>query len=157
MLQHRSDIPNVHEVAESTAMLSRRQMMGGVGSSGGLVAFLVVAMAAGLPPPSSAAQATDELMWLTEPTDEFKENEIKAMEFRKAQLEIKKKFVSVLDELATEKNDEVALRTHVEDLQRLVIKTQGLPLGIKKQDLFKQIRAKKAKGYWPTSVEVAYV
>jgi len=30
-----------------------------------------------------------------------------------------------------------------------------LPIGIKKDELFKQIRTKKARGYWPTKVEIA--
>ena len=37
-----------------------------------------------------------------------------------------------------------------------MISTEGLPLGIKKEELVKIIRAKKAKGFWPTNVEIAY-
>lgn len=105
--------------------------------------------------PEATRAVEEQPMWLSEPTEEFKENERKAMEFRKAQLAVKQKFVGALNKLSDERNDEAALRSDMEDLQRLVIQTKGLPLGIKKQDMFKQIRAKKAKGFWPTSVEIA--
>ncbi len=130
---------------DNEATMSRRRILESVTNSILLQVFL----------PHSASAAEEQPMWLSEPTDEFKENERRAMEFRKAQFEVKQKFASALSKLSDERNDEIALRTDVEDLQRLVIETKGLPLGIKKQDMFKQIRAKKAKGYWPTSVEIA--
>ena len=93
--------------------------------------------------------------YLTEPTDEFKANEAKAMEFKRQQLLIKKEFVTVLDRLVTEPNDEEALVKDLTELKMLVAKTGGLPLGIKKEEVFKMIRTKKAKGFWPTAVEYA--
>ncbi len=41
-------------------------------------------------------------------------------------------------------------------MQSLVITTEGMPLGVKKDEMVKIIRAKKAKGFWPTDVEYAY-
>lgn len=94
--------------------------------------------------------------YLTEPTDEFKANEAKAMEFKRQQLLIKKEFQASLERFVAESNDSDALVTDLKDLQRLIAQTGGLPLGIKKEELFKVIRSKKAKGFWPTPVEVAY-
>mmetsp|Transcript_18840 Transcript_18840/g.21824 ORF Transcript_18840/g.21824 Transcript_18840/m.21824 type:complete len:192 (-) Transcript_18840:288-863(-) len=94
--------------------------------------------------------------YLTEPTDEFKESERLRDEFRRKQLGVKKQFNSVLDRLTFESKTEDELVTDLKELRGLVIDTEGLPLGIKKEELVKIIRAKKAKGFWPTPVEIAY-
>ena len=94
--------------------------------------------------------------YLTEPTDEFKESERQRDEFRRKQLGIKRKFNTVLDRLTFESKTEEELVTDLKELRALVIETEGLPLGIKKDEMIKIIRAKKAKGFWPTNVEIAY-
>lgn len=109
-------------------------------------------VALGIPQIASAAPRPT---YLTEPTEEFKANEAKAMEFKRQQLLIKKDFVTVLDRLVTEPNDEEALVNDLTELKMLVAKTGGLPLGIKKEEFYKTIRSKKAKGFWPTAVEYA--
>ena len=93
--------------------------------------------------------------YLTEPTDEFKESERQRMEFRKKQLALKGEFVKVLARLTSESKTEDDLVTDLGELRGLVIQTGGLPLGIKKEDMYKVIRSKKAKGFWPTNVEIA--
>mmetsp|Transcript_13537 Transcript_13537/g.32790 ORF Transcript_13537/g.32790 Transcript_13537/m.32790 type:complete len:194 (+) Transcript_13537:46-627(+) len=94
--------------------------------------------------------------YLTEPTDEFKESERQRMEFRKKQLAQKGEFVKVLARLTSESSTEDELVTDLKELRALVVQTEGLPLGIKKEDFYKVIRSKKAKGFWPTNVEIAY-
>merc|ERR1712127_21034 len=94
--------------------------------------------------------------YLTEPTEEFKESERQRMAFRKKQLELKGGFVRVLARLATESSTEEQLVTDLQELKALVKETGGLPLGIKKEEMYKVIRSKKAKGFWPTNVEIAY-
>ena len=101
------------------------------------------------------ASAASRPTYLVEPTEDFKANEAKAMEFKRQQLLVKKEFVTVLDRLSTEPNNEEALVNDLAELKLLVAKTGGLPLGIKKEELFKIIRSKKAKGFWPTAVEYA--
>ena len=93
--------------------------------------------------------------YLTEPTDEFKESERQRMEFRKKQLQFKAAFVEVLARLTGESKTEEELITDLKELKSLVTATGGLPLGIKKEDMYKVIRSKKAKGFWPTDVEIA--
>lgn len=105
-------------------------------------------------PAHAARQPRPE--YLTEPTDEFKESERQRDEFRRKQLVIKKKFNTVLDRLTFESQSEQELIADLKELRSLVIDTEGLPLGIKKDELIKIIRAKKAKGFWPTNVEIAY-
>eukprot|EP00985_Skeletonema_marinoi_P004425 scaffold1939_cov100-Skeletonema_marinoi.AAC.1 len=78
------------------------------------------------------------------------------MEFRKKQLELKQEFVKVLARLTTESTTEEQLIEDLTDLKTLTIITGGLPLGIKKDEMYKVIRSKKAKGFWPTNVEIAY-
>lgn len=96
--------------------------------------------------------------YLTEPTEEFKENERKAMEFRRQQLEIKQKFTTVLTRLnSAECKTEQDIVDALKELRALVVSTGGLPGGLKKEDLIKQVRSKKAKGFWPTNAEIAYV
>lgn len=94
--------------------------------------------------------------YLTEPTEEFKESERQRMEFRRAQLALKQEMLTILERLTTKSQTEDELRTDLEELRAVVVKTGGMPLGIKKDDLVKMVRSKKAKGYWPTSVEIAY-
>jgi hypothetical protein len=101
----------------------------------------------------SATQALET--YLTEPTEEFKESERQRMEFRKKQLAVKGEFVKVLARLTTESNTEEELVNDLTQLRNLVTQTGGLPLGIKKEDMYKVIRSKKAKGNWPTNVEIA--
>jgi len=62
----------------------------------------------------------------------------------------------VLARLTSESNTEEELVRDLSELKELVIQTGGLPLGIKKEDMYKVIRGKKAKGNWPTNVEIAY-
>lgn len=102
-----------------------------------------------------AVQAEPRPVWLTEPTEEFKANEAKSMEFKRAQLIQKAKFTKVIERLSTASKTEKELESDLYELQDLVIETGGLPLGIKKDELYKQIRRKKAQGFWPTSVEYA--
>lgn len=105
---------------------------------------------------SSASIANAYQEYLTEPTDDFKESERQRMEFKKVQIELKKQFLEVLDRLSTKSKTEDELRTDLQQLRALTIKTGGLPLGIQKQDMYKTIRTVKARGFWPTSVEIAY-
>lgn len=105
---------------------------------------------------SSPIAATAIETYLTEPTDEFKESERQRMEFRKRQLLLKGDFVAVLARLTGESKTEEELVRDLEELRGLVVKTGGLPLGIKKDEMYKVIRSKKAKGFWPTNVEIAY-
>ncbi|KAL3778653.1 hypothetical protein HJC23_008637 [Cyclotella cryptica] len=94
--------------------------------------------------------------YLTEPTEEFKESERQRIEFRKNQLLRKGEFIKVLTRLTTESTTEEALIDDLTTLRNLVVQTGGLPLGIKKEDMYKVIRSRKAKGNWPTDVEIAY-
>jgi glutaredoxin 2 len=103
--------------------------------------------------PTSSALAIET--YLTEPTEEFKESERQRLEFRKKQLSLKADFVKVLARLTTESSTEEQIENDLKELKTLVIQTGGLPLGIKKEDMYKIIRTKKAKGFWPTNVEIA--
>ena len=94
--------------------------------------------------------------YLTEPTEAFKESERQRDEFRRKQLVQKKKFNTVLDRFTFESKKEEEFINDLKELKYLVIETEGLPLGIKKDELVKIIRAKKAKGFWPTDVEYNY-
>ena len=108
---------------------------------------------------SVAAAAAPSLAletYLTEPTEEFKESERQRLEFRKKQLALKAEFVKVLARLTTESTTEEQLVGDLTELRGLVTTTGGLPIGIKKDEMYKVIRSKKAKGFWPTNVEIAY-
>merc|ERR1712071_460774 len=101
--------------------------------------------------PSLAGQT-----YLTDPTDDFKESERQRMEFRQKQFKLKGEMQAVLDKIVSEDNNPDALRKDLEALQDVVAKIGGMPLGIKKEDLVKQVRSRKAKGPWPTECEYAY-
>ena len=102
------------------------------------------------------AMAEPRPMYLAEPTDEFKANEAKAMEFKRAQLAQKKEFQAAIDKFLAAEDKEEAIVADINAMQYLVKKDNGLPLGIKKDELFKIIRSRKAKGFWPTKCEYAY-
>lgn len=106
--------------------------------------------------PASTPTGTGRPKYLTEPTEEFKENERKSSEFKREQLLRKQEFVKVLDKLQTDPNDENALAGDLDQLRELVRANSGLPLGINKQEVVKQVRRRKAKKFWPTGVEIAY-
>lgn len=94
--------------------------------------------------------------WLTEPTDEFKESEQKAAEFKRKNMAISKEFQTLLEIVTTSPNDEPTLLGALDSLRRLVKSNGGLPIGITKDTIIKTCRRRKSKKYWPTSVEVAY-
>jgi len=120
-----------------------------VASAAGIASLFLAA-------PPQKAMADPRPMYLSEPTEEFKENEAKSMEFKRKQLALKKEFTEALDKFLVETNDEDALVQDLKVLQSQIVKAAGLPLGIKKDDLFKKIRSKKASGFWPTRAEIAY-
>ena len=93
---------------------------------------------------SNAAWAAPRPEYLTEPTDDFKESEKQRMEFKAAQLKIKKEFTDVLDRFTNVSKNEDEIVKDLKDLRRLVVETGGMPLGIKKEDMVKIIRRKKA-------------
>jgi len=128
------------------ATVSRRDSFAAILSTAALVASSPAALAAREPRPE----------YLTEPTEAFKESERQRDEFRRNQLIIKKKFNLVLDRLTFESKTEAEIIADLKELQSLVITTEGMPLGVKKDEMVKIIRAKKAKGFWPTDVEYAY-
>jgi hypothetical protein len=128
----------------TTTFLSRRTV---------LIQGLVATNVAFLPTTAMAERPA----YLTEPTEEFKANEAKAAVFNQQQREVKAKFTVVIDRLATVSMTEEELVRDLKELTDYVYRTGGLPTGIKKEDLYKTIRRKKAAGFWPTPVEVAYV
>lgn len=93
--------------------------------------------------------------WLTEPTDEFKESEQKAAEFRRKNMAISKEFQTLLEIVSSSPNDEATLLGALDSLRRLVKSNGGLPIGITKDTIVKTCRRRKSKKYWPTTVEVA--
>lgn len=139
-------VPNQQQpstTATTSLLASRRDVFG------------AAAVAFGMAILPLAASADARPTYLTEPSDDFKESEAKAMIFKRQQLAIKKEFVALLERLSGEGDDSDALTKDLNDLQNLIAKTGGLPLGIKKDEMVKIIRSKKAKGFWPTPVEIA--
>jgi hypothetical protein len=100
--------------------------------------------------------STGRPKYLTEPTEEFKENEIKSSDFKRQQLQQKQQFSALLQKLADDPNDETLLVQDLDQMTALVGKYAGLPLGISKDYVVQQVRARKRKKYWPTNVEIAY-
>mmetsp|Transcript_65827 Transcript_65827/g.77349 ORF Transcript_65827/g.77349 Transcript_65827/m.77349 type:complete len:192 (+) Transcript_65827:37-612(+) len=102
-----------------------------------------------------SAAFAERATYLTEPTDEFKESERQRMEFRRAQFAIKQKFTDLFAHF-TDDSTEDDLVKDLQSLKKLIASTGGMPQGYKRDDLVKIIRAKKAKGFWPTAAEYAY-
>mmetsp|Transcript_17247 Transcript_17247/g.20545 ORF Transcript_17247/g.20545 Transcript_17247/m.20545 type:complete len:204 (+) Transcript_17247:176-787(+) len=141
---------NDHKLA--TELPTRRDSIATLLTSA--IAFATTTTTVLTPTPSYAREALPE--YLSEPTDAFKESERQRDEFRRKQLLVKKQFNDAFARLTFDSTTEDQIRGDLEDLKSLIIKTGGLPTGIKKEEMVKIIRAKKAKGFWPTSVEYAY-
>jgi hypothetical protein len=93
--------------------------------------------------------------YLAEPTEEFRQNEKKASDFKREQLKVKGQFTALLQKLQDDPNDETTLANDLDELRRLVRKGGGLPLGITKEEVVKQVRRRKARKFWPVNVEIA--
>eukprot|EP00566_Odontella_aurita_P022127 CAMPEP_0113570916 /NCGR_PEP_ID=MMETSP0015_2-20120614/25261_1 /TAXON_ID=2838 /ORGANISM="Odontella" /LENGTH=228 /DNA_ID=CAMNT_0000473803 /DNA_START=56 /DNA_END=743 /DNA_ORIENTATION=- /assembly_acc=CAM_ASM_000160 len=119
---------------------------------GSAAAAFATAAFAGISPASAAYEQT----WLTEPTEEFKENEARAAEFKKKEIMAKKEFNAAIDNIVNVAQTEEELVKGIDELTRLVAQFGGLPTGLSKEDMYKKIRSKKAKGFWPTAVEYSY-
>jgi len=119
---------------------------------GSAAAAFATAAFAGISPASAAYEQT----WLTEPTEEFKENEARAAEFKKKEIMAKKEFNAAIDNIVNVAQTEEELVKGINELTRLVAQFGGLPTGLSKEDMYKKIRSKKAKGFWPTAVEYSY-
>mmetsp|Transcript_11839 Transcript_11839/g.19729 ORF Transcript_11839/g.19729 Transcript_11839/m.19729 type:complete len:178 (+) Transcript_11839:80-613(+) len=138
--------------AFSAEQVDRRNLLNSLTSAGAAVALAVGGNLINTEPANAGYSQT----YLTEPTDEFKANEEKAMAFKREQLQQKKALTDVLTRLTTVSNSEEELVNDLKELRYLVIKGGGMPAGLKKDDLVKQVRSKKAKGFWPTAVEYEY-
>uniref|UniRef100_A0A7S2R040 Plastid lipid-associated protein/fibrillin conserved domain-containing protein n=1 Tax=Eucampia antarctica TaxID=49252 RepID=A0A7S2R040_9STRA len=123
------------------------------GALSSLIAGGSAMLLGGQPAFAASAQKT---VYLTEPTDEFKESEKQRMEFRQTQFRLKTAMQTLLDRIAKEDDTEAPLVSDLEALQDLIVKIGGMPLGIKRDDLVKQVRSRKAKGPWGTKPEYAY-
>lgn len=64
--------------------------------------------------------------------------------------------MKALARFTTESKTEDELIRDLTDLKGLVTQTGGLPQGIKKEEMYKVIRGVKARGFWPTNVEISY-
>ena len=95
--------------------------------------------------PIQNAMAATKQVYLAEPTQEFKDEEKRTSALRKEQIEIRKQWDSIVDEIkasdspATTENALIKLKT-------LLRKIDTLPIGVKKLDLVKTCRAKKFEG-----------
>jgi hypothetical protein len=94
--------------------------------------------------------------FLTEPTDEFKENEQKAAIFRQNLKLYQQEFTVLLNKITTDPNDEKVLVHDLDQLRLLVQQHHGLPTGTLKDDVIRVCRRRKALKYWPTNVEISY-
>lgn len=131
---------------EINELTTRRQSIAAIVSSTLAISTIIT--------PAEAREPLPE--YLSEPTEEFKESERQRDEFRRKQLLLKKQFNDVFARFTFDSKTEDELKNDLDNLRDLVISTGGLPTGIKKEDMVKIIRAKKAKGFWPTSVEYEY-
>mmetsp|Transcript_27351 Transcript_27351/g.62796 ORF Transcript_27351/g.62796 Transcript_27351/m.62796 type:complete len:143 (-) Transcript_27351:380-808(-) len=105
---------------------------------------------------ASASNSFTPLTFSCYTQQEFKESERQRSEFRRLQLQQKAKFTVVLERFTNDSKTEEQLGDDLADLKQLCKITGGLPLGIKRDDIVKTVRRKKALGFWPTSVEYGY-
>ena len=98
--------------------------------------------------------------YLKEPTDDFKEEMKRSEELRKKDIEIRKAWDGIVDEIKAS-DDPVVTAASIKKLNVLLNKIQTVPIGVKKLDLVKTCRAKKFEGKkikktWTKEVEIEY-
>lgn len=93
--------------------------------------------------------------YLSEPTDEFKENESKSAAYKRQNLALKAKFNEQLEIMMTAPNSEDKLSAALDSMRLQVKSNGGLPSGISKEEVVKTCRRRKAQRYWPTNVEIS--
>ncbi len=133
--------------------------------SGSLLLTALGEKAHAYPQPNYSYEGRGGPTYLTEPTQEFLDNEKKAESFRREQLALKQEFKRVLEEFSAisysgGKEDDDTTKKIIDTLEKLtslVKSQQGLPSGIQKEAVYKLVRAKKKEGVWPTSCEYRYV
>jgi len=108
-----------------------------------------------VPQQGAAPSGSKRPTYLTEPTEEFKVNESKSSDFKRKNLQAKQKFVAAMGQLETVPNNEEALAKVLDDMRYQVKENGGLPTGVAKEEVVKACRRRKAKKFWPTTVEIA--
>ena len=104
--------------------------------------------------------ASNAAQYLKEPSDDFKEEMKRTAELRRKDLEIRKTWDSIVEDIKT--SDEPSkTAASIKKLNVLLDKIQTIPTGVKKLDLVKTCRAKKFEGKkikktWTKEVEIEY-
>lgn len=98
--------------------------------------------------------------YLTEPTEEFKDEEARVAAFQAEQQRIRKEWDRIVDRLATSDDPKVTAQL-LRDLKSFLVNIQDMPVGVKKRDLVKLCRGKKFNGRkikpnWTKEVESEY-
>eukprot|EP01038_Epipyxis_sp_PR26KG_P009721 gene9721-13081_t len=98
--------------------------------------------------------------YLVEPTEDFKQEELKKKEFEKKQLKIRKDWDVIIDRLvAAETSD--SIEKSLLEIMAFLKSIDGIPRGVTKLQLVKTCRTKKFNGkkvkpIWTKNVEIAY-
>lgn len=98
--------------------------------------------------------------YLTEPTEEFKDEEARVAAFNATQKKIRAQWDVLVQELA-ESDDPAKTAKLFRDMKAFLVNLQDIPTGVKKRELVKLCRGKKFNGRkiksnWTTEVEIEY-
>ena len=103
--------------------------------------------------------ATKRPTYLTEPTEDFKQNEIKASNFKRQQLLQKQEFLKSLTAISENTSEDVLI-DNFDRMRKFVQQYKGLPQDVTKDYCVKIIRSRKRvllkEKLWTTNVEIAY-
>ena len=113
----------------------------------------------------SLAAGTGNKNYLKEPTSEFRDEEKKVLDFNKAQAKIRQEWDAIIARLENT-NDAATTEAAIKDLKGVLTKyDQGIPAGVKKNELVKLARSKKyvlqgrkqvTLPTWSVDAEIAY-
>eukprot|EP01031_Cornospumella_fuschlensis_P042395 gene42395-51781_t len=125
--------------------------------------FLKASFAAlgGLSLSSHAANAG--LQYLTDPTEEFKEQEARSKAFDAAKNKVRQQWDAIMSRFEGTENPE-ELAKALRDMKKFISDTNDIPVGVSKRSLVKNCRSKKfispksrkTKPFWTTQVEIEY-
>eukprot|EP01031_Cornospumella_fuschlensis_P039061 gene39061-47522_t len=111
----------------------------------------------------SSRAAYAGLQYLTDPTEEFKEQEARSKAFDAAKSKVRQQWDSIMSRFEGTENPE-ELAKALRDMKKFISDTNDIPVGVSKRSLVKTCRSKKfispksrkTKTFWTTQVEIEY-
>ena len=153
MIHDRASFEN--PISNSDAL--KKKMVSAIPTLISLLSYPLVVKAVGV----SQNTESKPVQYLSEPSDEFKDEVAKTAALKQKNAKISKEWEALVAKLVASE-DSNSLQASIKDLREFLIKLEDIPTGFKKADIVKLCRSKKfikgrkTKPEWTTPVEIEY-